>query len=86
MVDDRIELEIRKSVLFQFGTSAETKGMSNHNIIVTIIVLTNISDLLSAPVFKYLIDTFAQGNANLNQLLNAVWGLIQQENQSVQQK
>jgi nuclear pore complex protein Nup133 len=69
MVDDRIEVEIRKSVLFQFGTSAETK------------------DLLSAPVFKYLIETFAQGNANLNQLLNAVWGLIQQENaQSALQK
>jgi hypothetical protein len=33
MVDDRIEVEIRKSVLFQFGTSAETKGTLLFNFI-----------------------------------------------------
>jgi hypothetical protein len=35
---------------------------------------------LTAPLFKHLIEAFARGNSNLTQLLNAVWGLIQQDN------
>jgi hypothetical protein len=80
-------LKSRSANQFCSNSAPVRKQKVRYYLILSVRHINRATDLLSAPVFKYLIETFAQGNANLNQLLNAVWGLIQQENaQSALQK